>query len=369
MKADRTERSWRFTRVLAPAVIWVCAVVAVTVVGASYGRALTFPGRASVAVRTVDWVRDHGGGPLVDRAENWWYSHHRGTSTAAPPVGVVVTDSPAALKPLGAAKGSRDGEGVWEALPTGRGIGHPGYATYLRPDPAHPEVLAGVARFDQRLVRVELIAGTREPAPDPAPGKGQVPEAIRDRLVATFNSGYKLIDAAGGYYADKHPLRPLRDGAASAVIDDTGRLSVGEWGRDVGLGPHTVAVRQNLGLIVDGGRPVPGLEANRGNRWGSSGNQSQYTWRSGIGADAEGDLYYVAGDQLTLATLARALGATGALRAMELDIHPNMVHLFTYRHDDGAAGPIPSKLLDSMRGPADRYLVPDRRDFFAVTRR
>ena len=52
---------------------------------------------------------------------------------------------------------------------------------------------------------------------------------------------------------------------------------------------------------------------------------------------------------------------------MELDIHPNMVHLFTYRHD--TAKPTPAKLLDTMRGPADRYLTPDRRDFFAITRR
>lgn len=338
-----------------------------TIVGVSFGRALTYPGQASVAVRTVDWVRDHGGGPVVDRVENWWYSRHRGTA-AAPPVGAQVSGSPLPLKSLGAG-GSRDGEGAWEALPTGRGLGRPAYATYLRPDPAHRDVLAGVARFDQRLVRTALIAGTREPTSDPAPGRGQVPGTIRDRLVATFNSGYKLVDAAGGYYADDRALRPLREGAASAVIDDTGRLSVGQWGRDARLGPHVTAVRQNLVLIVDGGRPVPGLEANRGNRWGSSGNQSQYTWRSGIGSDAEGNLYYVAGDQLTLVMLARALADTGALRGMELDIHPNMVHLFTYRHDDGAVGPTPTKLLDSMRGPSNRYLVPDRRDFFAVIRR
>jgi len=46
-----------------------------------------------------------------------------------------------------------------------------------------------------------------------------------------------------------------------------------------------------------------------------------------------------------------------------------MVHLFAYRHDKGAAEPTPSKLLDTMRGPTDRYLAPDRRDFFAITRR
>ena len=33
---------------------------------ASYTQALTYPGNASFAVRTVEWVRDNGGGGLVD---------------------------------------------------------------------------------------------------------------------------------------------------------------------------------------------------------------------------------------------------------------------------------------------------------------
>ena len=350
-------------------VTWVALLVLLGAVGTSYGRALAYPGEASVAVRTVDWVRDHGGGPVVDAAENWWYSHHRDTSTAKVLAGPPGANAPTALRPLGPRPTSGDGEGVWEALPTDHDAEQAGYATFIRPDPEHPDVRVGVARFDQRLVRTQLVAGTKEPVLDPAPGRGEVPAAIRPRLVATFNSGYKAIDSNGGYYADQRQVRPLRDGAASAVIDDAGRLTVGQWGRDTRLGPHIAAVRQNLALIVDDGHPVSGLEANRGNRWGSTGNQRQFTWRSAVGSDAAGNLYYVAGDQLTLTTLARALSATGAVRGMELDIHPNMVHLFSYRHGRGEAGPTPSKLLDTMRGPADRYLTPDLRDFFAITRR
>jgi hypothetical protein len=54
---------------------------------------------------------------------------------------------------------------------------------------------------------------------------------------------------------------------------------------------------------------------------------------------------------------------------MALDMHPNMVHLYVYRHPDDSADPAPSKLLGTVRGRADRYLVPDIRDFFAITRR
>lgn len=352
-------------------VTFMAVATLVTTLGVSFGRALNYPGEASVAVRSVDWVRDHGGGPVVDAAENWWYSHHRETGTARLTPGTAATDAnaPTALRPIGAHQVAGDGEGVWESLPTARAGEHAGYATFLRPDPDHPEVMTAVARFDQHLVSTQLVAGTREPALDPSPDRGQVPAVLRPRLVATFNSGYKSLDSNGGYFADERFLRPLRVGAASAVIDDNGKLTIDQWGRDAHFGPHIAAVRQNLALIVDDGHPVAGLEDNLGNRWGSAGNQHQYTWRSAIGSDVAGNLYYVAGDQLTLATLARALGATGAVRGMALDIHPNMVHLFTYRHDAVAAEPIPSKLLDTMRGPSDRYLTPDRRDFFAITER
>ncbi|MDQ4097761.1 MAG: phosphodiester glycosidase family protein, partial [Actinomycetota bacterium] len=140
-----------------------------------------------------------------------------------------------------------------------------------------------------------------------------------------------------------------------------------QWGRDVAPGPDVVAVRQNLQLIVDGGQPVPGLTTNANGAWGSTKNQLQYTWRSGIGVTANGSLVYVGGANMNLAALAAALTEAGAVRGMQLDIHDNMVDLFTYRHDTG--GLTPRKLLPDMPGPDTRYLVPDQRDFVAVTLR
>jgi hypothetical protein len=215
--------------------------------------------------------------------------------------------------------------------------------TWVRPDPVHPGVVAAVARFDQNLVTARLIAGTREPDRQSWPEGGQVPPGERAGLVATFNSGFKMAGANGGYLADGRTARPLRDGAVSLVIDRSGRVSVDGWGRDRRMGPDVAAVRQNLALIVDNGTAVPGLTANSDYRWGSTRNQLQYTWRSALGVDAAGNLLYVAGDGLTLASLARALADTGALRGMELDIHPAEVHLFTYVHPRGAPDPVPSR--------------------------
>ena len=67
-------------------------------------------------------------------------------------------------------------------------------------------------------------------------------------------------------------------------------VMIGRWARDVTMNPHVVAVRQNLALVVDNGRPVNGLTSNSGLRVGSYENQGQYTCRSGVVVDPAGNL-------------------------------------------------------------------------------
>lgn len=341
----------------------------------SYIRALTYPGNASPLVRTVDWVRDHGGAPVVNLAENLYYRWH--APADAPPDPSALPFAPngsslsATVQPVPPIMSpSLPGEGVWA-----QASGIPGrpasvLTTFLRPDPAHGSVVAGIARFDQHAVTTRLIPGTREPSGLGWPEAGQVPAAARDSLLATFNSGFKMKDANGGFSADGRTPVALRDGAASAVIDRSGVVRIGAWGRDVGPGSDVVAVRQNLALIIDHGQIVPGLDVNGGGQWGSASNQLQYTWRSGLGVTATGDLIYVGGAGLTLSTLADALSRAGSVTAMELDIHNQMVDMFTYDHTTHLPGHlVGTPLLPTMPGPNDRYLQPDQRDFFAVTAR
>ncbi|GAA3109981.1 phosphodiester glycosidase family protein [Pseudonocardia yunnanensis] len=338
----------------------------------SYAQALSYPGDAGIAVRTAEWVRDNGGGGLVDLAENLWYSRPSGGSAAPDPAlgytgqaaaARTAPNAPAALPVLAGVAPLR-GEGLW--IPrAAAATGIPAlYTTFIRPDPQYPNVIAGVARFDQSLTRTDLIAGTRQPdLSTTAPAK--VPDADRASLVATFNSGFKMKDARGGFFLRGRTIVPLRDGAASLVIRQDGRATIAQWSRDAAAGPDVTAVRQNLDLIVDGGHPVSGLDTNAGGTWGSSGNQLQYTWRSGLGEDAAGDLVYVGGANLTLATLAKALTSAGAVRGMELDIHSRMVDFNGYQHAGGELSS--TKLLPDMPNGDTRYLVPDQRDFVAVT--
>jgi Phosphodiester glycosidase len=113
--------------------------------------------------------------------------------------------------------------------------------------------------------------------------------------------------------------------------------TVEQWGRDAVAGPDVVAVRQNLALIVDGGQPVAGLDLNAGGTCGTVRNQLQYTWRSGVGMDAIGNLVYVGGGNMTLKSLATALTEAGANRAMQLDIHSKMVDMYSYQGTPAAA--------------------------------
>lgn len=339
----------------------------------SYAQALTYPGEASVSERTVDWIRDHGGGGVVDLVENWWFS--RGPAGSAPdpaalpaPVGVpsFAGTGPVSLAVLTGAPPVA-GEGVWVAGPGATTSTPVLHTTFVRPDPRYPGVVAGVARIDTSLVRVRSVAGTRQPVDDPT-APARVPADLLPSIVATFNSGFKMDGARGGFYADGRAVVPLRDGAASLVIRRDGTATVGQWGRDVTAGPDVVSVRQNLDLVVDHARPVDGLDRNADGTWGSAKNQLQFTWRSGVGVDADGNLIYVGGNGLTLETLGTALATAGVVTGMELDIHTDKVDFAMYRH--GTAGSLQgSRLLPDMPGAGDRYLQRDQRDFFVVSLR
>ncbi len=346
--------------------------VMLLVPGASYAQALTYPGSATWQMRSVEWLRDHGGSPLVDRIENWYYTANRPTGSSPDAAGLPLITS--VLSPLAPPPSTRS-HGRRAFQPSnwvpGRldSRGAPAiYTTLFRPDAQYPSVVAAVAWIRARDTSAHLVAGTREPGGQGWPGAAQVPPGDVPKLVATFNSGWKMTDTHGGFYLAGQGPGHLLAGQASLVINDSGAATIGQWARDVTMSPHVVAVRQNLALIVDHSRPVPGLDANSGKRWGSYENQHQYTWRSGVGVDAAGNLIYVAGANLTLQTLAAALADARVVRGMELDIHSALVSFASWAPTlTGRARP--TKLLPGMERPANRYLAPDQRDFFYLTLR
>ena len=343
----------------------------VLLVGASYTHALLAPGYASWTDKTSSWIRDHGGGPLLNAYENWRYTRH--------PPSDVAADLSSFADPHGIPGGTTTSNIVLPLLPSPNGVpvtwkpgrlsaaGDPlAYIAVFEPDSAHRSVIAAVAILAHRAAIAHLVAGTRQPGGAGLGGDAHVPAVDVPNLLAVFNSGFKMKDIDGGFYQNGVTVGELVDGAASAVIDDQGHLAVGAWGREVTMNEHVRAVRQNLALIVDAGRPVPGLATNDNGAWGSPRNQLQYTARSGLGITAAGDLVYVAGEDMNLSTLAAALTDAGAVRAMELDIHRGMT-FFSSWTTDSAGTLTAAKLLPTMSSPPDRFLSSDQRDFFYVT--
>jgi hypothetical protein len=222
-------------------------------------------------------------------------------------------------------------------------------------------MVAGVAWIDTTRTRVTLNPGILEPNVSLPRGPEEVPAALRARLLATFNSAFKLEDDNGGFALDGRTYAPMRAGQATIVGYANGRVDVQSWSGGASVGPGVSWARQNLPLIVDGGRPNPNL--SDGPAWGVTVGNAIRVWRSGVGVDARGNLIYAAADNQSVSSLAQILIRAGAVRAMELDINSYWDSFITYAAPGAGR---PANLLPDMVRSPDRYLSPDDRDFFAV---
>jgi hypothetical protein len=326
------------------------------------------PGTDSVAARLAGWARDHGLGVVVLQMEKLQYRLHPPVVGGVPPasvLGVLPRHRSHVLPPLRPfARPALAGEGQWRTLV--RVHGQPAVrAAFLRPDARHTSYLTGVAWMDPRLLSFSLHPGFQEPG-----GTWPVPDwvapADRRGLVATWNGGFRLADAHGGFYLDGRTAGSLVDGAASEVFYRDGSMRIGRWNRQVHMTPGVVGVRQNLGLLIDHGTIAPNVDASHLFDWGLTLGGAYYIFRSGVGITRQGDIVYVSGDALSVGDLARILKRAGCVRAMELDINPAWVSFMTYRPAGNPAQPRPTSLLPDYQRPADRYYTHTSRDFVAV---
>jgi hypothetical protein len=228
----------------------------------------------------------------------------------------------------------------------------------------------GVAWMNMAKLRATLHNGTSVPGGSGWRAGPEISSADYGRVAAAFNGGFRLGSSRGGYVTEGRVVTPLVAGRASFVIFANGRADVGMWGRDdVGAtAASIVSVRQNLDLLVDGGIVVPATSDSNTDAWGATLGNAIYTWRSGVGVDQRGNLVYVGGNGLDVATLAAVLRDAGCVRAMELDINPEWVSLMVYG-PRATGAPTPTKLLSSMQRPADRYLHTGTRDFIELDTR
>jgi hypothetical protein len=273
---------------------------------------------------------------------------------------------PAPLTPLGRLAG----EGQWSPyLLAADGQTPVAYRTFLQPDPRRPYSIPAIVAFDLQATRLHFVLGSVEPrstTPRP-PGTGVIPAAdLRPGvLLATFNGGFKARHGEYGAMAGGFVALPPINGLGTVAMYSDGRVKIGEWGKDIKATPDMVAWRQNGKMLVHNGKINPATALTTAG-WGVTIKGEAVTWRSGLGLSADGrTLYYVAGLQLDVATLARVMAQAGAAEAFELDVNEFWVHFAAIRSN--GSNLVAEPLLSAMKSQVDRYLKGFSRDFFYVT--
>ncbi|MFI5066226.1 MAG: phosphodiester glycosidase family protein [Streptosporangiales bacterium] len=292
--------------------------------------------------------------------------------------GGAALPRPAALPPF--TRAAAPGAGTWRAA--GRPV-HGMRAVYeTRLVPPGGTGPAGIAWMDTRLLAARLYSGSLSPGGGPYRYTAPVQPAQAATLVAAFNGGFQMKDAGGGYYTEGRTVVPLRRGAASLVISVDGSVTVGAWGQDVSMGPGVVSVRQNLVLLVAGGRPTAQAASADWRAWGNTCGAAScaatvpgidHQWRSGVGVTTDGALVYAAGPGLDPLQLAQLLARAGVVRGMELDINPDWPVFASYDPPGGQGPAAPangSKLLGStVQGPWTFFEAAWARDFITMSAR
>ena len=348
-------------------VVIVALCMCLLPISISFLSSVLGPSNSSFTIQAVEWLRSNGAAGFASRVEDIYYTLNA-PSTGGPglkrlPIRAHAALPQAAIHPPNIApviQRALPGEGVWVPSETWT-QNSPVQITQFRSDPNYPQMVAGVAWIDPSRTWITLNPGMLEPNVSLPRGAAEVPVSSRSRLLATFNSGFKLEDDGGGFAIDGHTYAPMRDGQATIVGYANGRVDVVSWNGGPNVPAGVQWARQNLPLIVSGGEPTPALSDS--SAWGATVDNAVRVWRSGVGVDAHGDLIYAAADNQTVSSLAQILIRAGAVRAMELDINSYWDSFITYR---GPGAGQPSNLLPDMVRSPYRYLTPDDRDFFAV---
>ena len=364
--------------------IVLAAFLLVVSVSWSYGTALTAPGGGNFGIRTVEWIRGHGGASFVAWAENTWYGLNKPPVGGKPPKGAIAVVSnkrgttttavagpphlapPRNLKPL--VTPALPGEGVWQ--PQGRLIGGLAglYTTSIRPSATYSSLVTGVAWMDPKLVSFTLFAGGQDPGHGPWQNMAPFTTSQEASLVAAFNSGFRMQDARGGWYSEGRMAYPLVNGAASFVIYKNGTANVVNWTDGQNVPSNVASVRQNLSLIVEGGKVNPAVYTGNFSDWGATVNNAVMVWRSAVGITKDGAIIYASGDGLSVGELAQVMVRAGAVRAMEMDINSYWTDFFYFNPpNNGLASPSnATKLVYNMVRPPQRYFEGTARDFIGV---
>jgi hypothetical protein len=237
----------------------------------------------------------------------------------------------------------------------------------VNPDPVRKYVLVYLAKLDTTQLLFGSVAGKKEPASEVGnPGPGVIPDMVKQNnsLIAAFNGGFQYRDGQYGMIVDGKTYLPLRDNLATLVSDKQGKLNIVNY-HDHNIDPNQFTfVRQNGEMLIENGQVIPSSNDILAKAWGRSITSSMYTWRSGVGITADGNLVYAAGNSLIPETLGKALLSAGAVNAMQLDINQFWVRFSLFKQT--ADGFVHQSLFSKMYDGGKVFLQNDNKDFFYI---
>jgi hypothetical protein len=375
----RFRRLHRFAR--RPTVRVIGALVGVFLVWVMFsaGQAAFKNNGQGVAANLAEWARDHYLGPVVTFGE--WLSYDPPKTGGKPSFSLAVPKDqqvtpvkpqktgfrpniPDTLKPL-ASGAALPGEGQWRVVEKVKG--YPAILTTLLRDAGqYTSYVNGIASIDQRLVKFSLRPGTEDPGAANWGVDNYIPAGKRTGLLATFNGGFKLDSAQGGFYLNGIYHGSLVTGTASIVYYKNGTMKIGKWGRDFTMNSSIAGVRQNLKLLVDHGKVATDANLAVQSNWGATLGGGAWVWRSGMGITKDGRIIFVYGPALNAKDLAQLLQRAGAVEGMQMDINPAWMKFDYYKAGSHPSDPTPAPLLPNQQPSPYSYFTPSTRDFTAV---
>ncbi len=261
------------------------------------------------------------------------------------------------------------GEGIWQNHPLSLFPTQEVMAvTFVRSDPQRPYSITTLVQMDMSQMKLGSVAGTQQPGgPVGKPGPGVVPNNIIDsgKLIAAFDGGFQYKDGAYGMIVNNTTYLPLKNDLGTLVGYKDGTLKIFDY-QGQSLGNNIDFIRQNCPILINNGEITTTNQRDK-KLWGrlAAGTVDIYTWRSGIGLTAKGNLIFAVGNNLTPATLAAALKSAGAVNAIQLDINPIWVR-FNIFEPNGFGKYISSTLTKDLQDGSKQYLNGYQKDFFYV---
>lgn len=258
------------------------------------------------------------------------------------------------------------GEGVWHNIPLVISPDKEVMArTFIRPDASRNFAIASLVKMDMSSLGIGSVAGTVEPGGKVGKyGPGKVPKKIilSGNLVAAFDGGFQYRDGQYGMIVGKTTYLPLQKNLGTIAAFKNGSVKIFNYaGQNLS---NATFIRQNGPMLIENG-VITVSDPNSQKIWGRVVGANTFTWRSGIGITANGNLIFAAGNSLSPLTLAEALRLAGAANAIQLDINPYWVR-FNIFNSTGAGKYNSAPLNKEMQDGSKQYLNGYQKDFFYI---